>query len=229
MTENVKRRDVLRSAGIAGVGTTAIGSFDLADATPTGFDPVRLVDVGIEYDLPEGPQYFGTNVSGDSLYTVDDDEVVIHRHVPEGVVSTFEDNGLLFGGVELYTPSTTIAGRQPVEKVPVETTQTRIPRKSISLSEQHNPPKVTVRGPPRNPSLVINGDSTKLSAGEKKSITLDPVELVATTREITDEIVPVEGVPEEEWGPRTEFGEVSVRATPRIKIKDHGELPISQI
>lgn len=229
MTENFKRRDVLRSAGIAGVGTTAVSGFSLSDATPTGFDPVRLVDVGLAYELPEGPQYFATNESGDSLYSVIDGEAVIHPYVPEEVVTAFEKNSLLFGAVGVHTPSTTVTGPNPVEKVPTETTQTRVLRRSASLAEQHNPPKITVQGPPQTPSVVIDGDSTKLSPEEERTIELDPVDLVVATKQTTDEVVPIEGVPEDQWGPRTEFGEVRVRATPRVKITDHGELPISQV
>lgn len=231
MSDGVGRRAVLRSVGAAGVGGAVVGGARLADAEPTGHAPTRTVDVGVQYDLPDGPNYFGTDVDGDYLYTVEpDDRVVVHRHVPDRVDDLFEREHTVFGAVDVHAPPEQIAGPK-IGRVPTELSRNRIVRKSVSLAEPIRPPTVVARarGPERDPMVVVEGDRVTLSPGERRTLELDPVELTVTTRHETDEVVPVEGVPEHEWGTRTEFDSTTVRAVPTVTLKNHGELDVAKL
>lgn len=231
VTDGVGRREVLRSVGAAGVGGAVIGGARLAEAEPTGHAPTRTVDVGVQYELPDGPDYFATEVDGDYLYTVEPGErVVVHRHVPDRVDDLFEQQHTVFGAVDVHAPPERISGPK-VQRVPTELSRNRIVRRSVSLAEPIRPPTVVARarGPTQEPMVVVEGDRVTLSSGERRRLELDPVELTVTTRHETDEVVAVEGVPEHEWGVKTEFDSTTVQAVPTVTLKNHGKLDVAKL
>lgn len=227
MTDSVNRRDVLKAAG-------ATGSLVLAgtvQATNTGYGPVRLVEVGLEYDLPDGHSYHGTNIDGHPGYVVDERErrVVLPPNRPDTTDATFAGADAVVGTDAVRSAPVRVTSPDPTPTLTTGVVDHRRPIKNVHLVEPVVEPTVAVRDASDGLALLANGDRVRLEPGTERSLDLDPVTVVAETFHVTDEIVELPGVPDHRQGPRTDYDRVTVEAKPTVHVRDLGDLPVVEV
>lgn len=224
----INRRKLLKAAGTAG-GLALAGN---VQAVTTDHGPVRLVEVGIEYDLPERDDYRRTNIDGNPGYFVDSSQerIVLTTPLPDNVERVFQANEHVVGSVGIDSAPTSVTGSDPVHEVITEVRQGRRPTESVHLVEPHRPPRVEIQHDQNGElTLLAEGNRETLEPGVEKTYRLDTQPVVAKTARHTDETADVEGIPEYRLGPKTEYGEVEVEAVPIVSVKDHGELPVVKV
>lgn len=92
---NIQRRDVLRTVGAA----STFGVVGTVQAAQSDEGSVRLVEMGLKYNLPEGYNYQRVHVEGKSTYHVSGDSVVVDSLAPDEVRDTFVDNDVVVNGM----------------------------------------------------------------------------------------------------------------------------------
>lgn len=101
-----------------------------------------------------------------------------------------------------------------------------MPREKVALTEPETPPSISIEEVGDGFVVSIDGDTREVEPGVTEVTRLPSRPVVAETTNVTDEIVEIDDVPEYRWGPRTEFGEVTVEAIPEVLVTDHGALEV---
>jgi hypothetical protein len=226
MSDNFNRRGVLKAAGVTG-SLVLTGN---VQATDTGYGPVRLVEVGIEYDVENRGTYHTSNIDGNPGYFVDSqrEAVVLYTPVLEDVARAFEAEDTVIGALDVVSTPARVTRSGPVREI-TTIVQQRRPVKRLHLAEPHQPPEVDVRETGDDLVLVAEGGRVAIPYGTETPVELASRTVAARTFTVTDETVEIEAVPEHRWGPRTEYGSVEVEAVPTVTVKDHGELAVEKI
>jgi hypothetical protein len=219
---NIQRRDVLKTVGAA----SALGVVGTAQGTKSDEGSVRLVELGIEYDLPGGHNYQRVHVEGNPLYRVDGDRVVLDSLASGEVRDTFANNDVVVNGVDATSIPSETTETQTVEAIPTALAAREDPRELTHLTESHRLPDVGVEVSGDDPIVVAEGVRQTLSPGSERVLELPPRTVSAETIHVTDETAEIEGVPEHMWGPKTEYGVVEVEAVSTVVVRDRGELDL---
>lgn len=219
---NIQRRDILKTVGAA----SAFGVVGTVRGAQADKGSVRLVELGITYDLPQGYKYQRVHVEGKSLYQVDGDTVTLDSLASEEVRSAFVGNDVVVNGVGRTTLPSDTGTIGTVEAVPTALAARNDPHELTHLTESHKLPDVRVEATGDGPTVVAEGVRQTLSPGAEREFLLPTQTVSAETIQVTDEIAEIEGVPEHKWGPKTEYGSVEVEAVPTVKVQDHGELDL---
>lgn len=220
--DNIQRCDVLKTVGTA----SAFGMVGTASGIGSGEGSVRLVEMGIEYDLPEGYNYQRVHVEGISPYNVRNDNVVLTSVAPEKVRETFAGNNVVVNGVDQTTIPSKTTEVETVEAVPTSLAAHEDPYELTHLTESHRLPEIHVEVAGDNPTVVAEGVRETLTQGTETEFKLSSRTVSAETYHVTDEIAEIEGVPEHKWGPKTEYDSVEVKVVPTVKVRDRGELKL---
>lgn len=219
---NIQRRDVLKTVGAA----SALGVVGTVQAAKSDEGSVRLVELGIEYDLPGGHNYQRVHIEGKSPYHVDSDSVVLSSVAPDEVRDTFANNDVVVNGVDATTIPSETTETRTVKAIPTGLAAREDPRELTHLTESHRLPDVGVEVTGGEPTVVAEGVRQTLSPGAERTLELPSRTVSAETIRVTDEIAEIEGVPEHMWGPKTEYGAVEVEAVPTVVVRDRGELDL---
>lgn len=223
MSENhIQRRDVLKTVGTA----STLGVVGTVHAARSNEGAVRLVEMGMKYDLPDGYNYQRVHVEGKSPYHVDGNSVIVDSVAPNEVQNAFIDNDVVVNGVgrASLAPETQTTGT--VQAVPTELAAREDPYELTHLTESHRLPDVRVKVAGENPTVLVEGIRQTLTPGAERELELPARTISAETYTVTDEIAEIEGVPEHMWGPKTEYDSVAVEAVPRVTVRDRGEFDL---
>lgn len=203
-------------------------STSLARPSSNYFGSVRLLEMGLYYDLNTDHEYFKVNIDRTNPFWVNRTigQMNVRQRLSGRIAEKVEANDILVGADSLRKPPVRITRNDSVHGLPTGLRQGRVPSESVVLEEPHNAPTITVQLRSQTPVVDIDGYEVRTTPGTDKEVELEPTSIVAQTEVVTDEIVEIEGVPEEDWGPRIEFGSVETNATPIVTITDHGELPV---
>lgn len=219
---NIQRRDVLKTVGAA----SAFGVFGTVRGAKSDEGSVRLVELGIEYDLPRGHNYQRVHIEGKSLYSVDGDSVVLSLVAPDEVRDTFANNDVVVNGVDATTIPSETTETETVKAIPTALAAREDPRELTHLTEPHRLPDVGVEVTGDDPTVVVEGVRQTLSPGAERALELPARTVSAETIRVTDEIAEIDGVPEHMWGPKTKYDSVDVEAVPTVVVRDRGELDL---
>lgn len=219
---NIKRRDVLKTVGAA----SALGVFGTVQGAKSDEGSVRLVELGIEYDLPGGHNYQRVHIEGKSPYRVDSDSVVLSSVAPSEVRGTFANNDVVVNGVDATTIPSESTETRTVKAIPTVLAAREDPRELTHLTESHQLPDVRIEVTDDDPTVVAEGVRQTLSPGAERVLKLPSRTVSAETIHVTDETAEIEGVPEHMWGPKTEYGSAEVEAIPTVVVRDRGDLDL---
>lgn len=219
---NIQRRDVLKTVGAA----SAFGVVGTVQGAQSDEGSIRLVEMGVEYDLPGSYNYQRVHVEGKSPYRLDGDSVIVDSIVPDEVRDAFVNNDVVVNGLDQTAiPSETVS-TETVKAVPTELAAREDPRELTHLTESHQLPDVRVEVNGNDPIVVAEGVRQTLALGAEREFQLPARTVSAETYRVTDEIAEIEGVPEHMWGPKTEYDSVDVKAVPTVTVRDRGELDL---
>lgn len=229
MTHNIDRRKLLKSAVAS--GPAILFGPSSVSAEPEEFGSVRLIEAGVRYRLEEDHEYFAISSEGESGYWVDswENQINIKPTLPEAALERFKSNKLLVGSRTVSNPPVQVTQTDLIPGLPTKLRNGRMPVESVVLAEPHQPPAVSVNTNSATPIIRIEDQMIHSEPGLGVEIELDSTRVVVQTEIVTDEIVEIEGVPKDEWGPKIEFGKVETEATPIVSITDHGVLPIVKL
>ena len=229
MEYNINRRKVLKSAVVS--SSPLIVATQKARSASKQIGNARLIEVGLKYQLKNNHDYFTLHFEGLNGYWVDEhkEQINVEQALPEATREKFKSNDLIVGASDLFETPIQITGTQPVKGLPTKLRYGRIPSASVVLENPQRLPSITVQQKSEKPIINIEGQVVRSESGLKKEVELDPIRAVVQTEIATDEIVEVEGVPKDEWGPKIEHGRAEAIATPTVSIVDHGTLPVVEI
>lgn len=220
------RREVLKAVGAAG-GLTLVAPRSVR-AMSTDFGQKRLVEVGIEYDVPDY-NYHGTKHGGSPVNFADEaEEQMVHYPMLPRLARIIERNDFVVGATTIEGPPFEMGG-QGTSSVVIEMSGYRRPVRSISLREPHRPPKVEVHVVDDEPIVIIPGRQFKLSEGQSESIELETQTLATREQRLTDERASVKGMPDHRVGFERKLEPITVEATPVIKVKYYGALDVKRL
>jgi len=224
----INRRKLLKTTG-------AVSGFVFAGsvrATKTDYGAVRLVEVGVEYDLPERDDYQRTNVDGDPRYFVDpsQDRIVLTPSLPDHVERVFEVNDHVIGGIGVNSAPVSVTRSGPVRSITTDIGGGRRPTERIQLVDPHQPPSIRIQqGAGGKLTLDVENSRRTLKIGIDERFQLDTRSVTALTAKLTDRTADFDDIPEHRLGRITEYGEVDVQAVPTVSIKDYGEMSVVRI
>ncbi len=226
MHYEINRRDLLRmTTGVA----TAPGVANAVNTEELDGDPVRLIEMGIEYELEgEGP-FWGTHVGGDPKYFLDEDRVVIPPSLPDEVERRFVKEDGLVGAQDVHTLPVRLSGAGPARKLTTRLVNSRRPVERVQLNHRHSPPEVEIRDRPGNVTAIVEGERHLVRPGDELSVQLPTETVEALVRIETDETLDVSGVPDHRVSNAVEFDHRTVGATPTVTVKDQGKLEVFKI
>lgn len=228
MSEHINRRDVLKAAGTA----SSIAFVNTISATPTDFGPVRLVEVGIEYDLadenPPDP-YRRNHVDGCPVYFLDGGRMVLSGGISEDATSLIADNDVIVGTKTVNSPPTAVSDGGKTSSIPITTINRRRPVETLLLEESFRQPTVMVEAVDSQSTVVAGDDRLSLDPGTERTVRLSPRTVAARTFNVTDEKADIEGVPDHRLGLKTEYDQHEVEVQPVVTAADHGELSVVRV
>lgn len=228
MSDTPTRRDVLEKTATTG----AVGTF-LPQTVRGNVPTVRTIEAGIRYDIDIQDDYSTSHIESRPSFTIDNasGEVILAERVSQSRETAILDTGAFFdeqpvkvGQSKMVTP-----GNQRVRMAPTDLSARMRPKKAVNLATEHRLPEVVLQSNGSQPRVVIpSGETRAIQAGTDQQILLEPETVEVVTVTFTEETVPVEGRPEDRWGPAREYGSVKVQATPVVEIVDHGDLVVSR-
>lgn len=222
----INRRNVLKTVGV----TSGLAIAGNVQATKTNLGPIRLVEVGVKYDLQDRNDYRRTNVDGDPQYFVDSQKrIVLRTPLPDSTKDIFKNNRHVVGSFEINSMPADIGGSDPMEAVTTTIAQQRLPTERVRLAEPHQLPQVEVHEENGVPVLIAGDHHETLEPGTSESYRLKSQRITAVTARLTDETASIEGIPEYRLGPKTEYDKIELNADPIVTVKDHGDLPVVEI
>lgn len=226
MIPNINRRQLLKAASIG--STEFIIATGLAQPSSNNLGSVRLLEIGLYYDLNGDHEYFKIHIDSINPFWTDrvTNQIFVKQRFSGRIPEKVEANDVLVGTDSLRKLPVQITGSDPVHGLPTELRLGRVPSESIVLEEPHNAPAIAVHLQGQVPVVDIDGHEVRTTPGMDKEVELEPTPVVTQTEVVTDEIVEIDWAPEEEWGPKIEFGSVETDATPIVTITDYGELPV---
>lgn len=226
MKNKINRRTLLKSAVVS--GSSAIISTQTVHSASKQIEETRLVEIGLRYQLNEEKDYFTVHSEGISGYWVDsiNNRINLKPVLPEKSREKFEENNLLVASRDLFRPPAQVTNTRPTPGLATELRYGRVPSKSVVLEEPERPPTISVKKKNNNLKINIEGQTIRSKPGLNREIELDSIHALVQTEIVTGEIVEIEGVSKDEWGPKIEFGAVETKATPIVSITDYGALPV---
>lgn len=226
MSENkINRREAIKAISVAG-GLGTISS--TGGAVDEEIGSTRLIEVGLEYELNENHNYriFGGDTA--RLYRIESDErATITRHAVEEVKSLFMSNNVIVNSDYMGPPPLVTNEIEHTMGLPVSLASRYRTSEFVKLAEEFNPPEVNVSQDRNQIKLTVEDISTEISPGPEQTISLSPREVVAETITVQDERVDDSSLPKPQRSLRTKQGKVSVDATPKVKIRDFGEVTVT--
>lgn len=237
MNNQINRRDLMKAAGAAS-SISLVGNVQArkpkkgpVQLVEVGENPVRFVEVGIEYELQDDHNYQRTNVDGHMGYTYDSNEerVILRHYSPGRAKKVFKNNRRVIGTLGVQPAPGRITSRDPVKTIPTRVVNGRRPVESVNLVEPHQPPRVAINEVNGNLALQVGDTQTPLGSKPETKYSLEPQTVTAETFRVTDEIVKFDDLPDELAGPRTEYDQVEVEVVPKVIVKDRGEVPVVEV
>lgn len=223
MTEhNIQRRDVLKAVSTA----SAFGTVGTVQGSKARKGSIRLAEIGIEYNLPEGYNYQRVHVEGKSPYYIDGDTVTLSSVVPDKIRDTFVGNDVVVNGVDWTTIPSKTAKSTIAEAIPTSLAARKDPHELTHLTNSHRLPNVQVEVDGNDLIVAVEDIRKRVVPRTEHEFNLDPQIVSAKTYRVTDEIAEIEGVPEHKWGPKTEYESVDVKAVPSVTVRDQGKLDL---
>lgn len=227
MTDNPSRRRILQAISTTGA-VTLFGASRAAASSPG----VRVVEAGIRYDTPDREDYVRYHVDSRPPYTVatNRNELIVLANASDSLAQEVAGRGLVDEQSIGRGARTPIGGSgKRVRTLPTGLSARMRVSEKLQLTEEHRLPTVTVHWNANGAAATVQGSGRiDLAAGEHRQVELDPETVTVKTATTTDDIVPVEGVPEHKWGPAREYGTVDVTATPVVELVDHGTLSVTE-
>lgn len=220
MTENnIQRRDVLKAVGTV----SAFGAVGTVRGAQAGESNVRLVEMGVEYNLPSGYNYQRVHTEGLPSYRIDGAALILNPLADADVRNTFVNNDVVINGVGQITGPSQTGEIETAEAIPTALAAREDPIELTHLTESHQLPNVRVEDTGSGLTVVAEDVRQTLAVNDEQEIQLSARPVTAETARVTDEIAEIEGVPEHRWGPKTEYGSVDIEATPTVMVRDRGE------
>lgn len=228
MTDNPSRRQVLRGVSSAG----ALAVFGTAGASAAGDPSLRVVEAGIRYDVPDRDDLERYHVDSRPQYTVraNQNELQLTSRASEELASKLDGGAFVDEQSAGTGASTEIHGsNREVRELPTALSARMRVMEQITLESPIRLPTVTVHANANGAAATVESKGRiDLETGSRTTVELDPVSVSAKTAVTTDEVVPLEGVPEHLWGPTEEVGTAEIQATPVVELVDHGELTVTR-
>ena len=101
------------------------------------------------------------------------------------------------------------------------------PDKHVSLTSRISPPNTRVKfGNNRRLAVVTDDNRYNVGPGEIRTIQFSPTSVDVRTITFDDEPVQNPHVPEKNRGRPRHEGEQTVKATPELKVRNHGEMEV---
>lgn len=234
-SSQINRRNVLKSAGV-------VAGFGLANPAlaTSNHGSVRFSELRIEYDVsvPEGDELTYPIKHLDEFgraYAVDSEQSVlyINERYAEADLEVARNNDNVLSNSGFSTPPTTFGGCQK-ENIVTQIEEDFRASQLLSVSGNYKTPRVSAIQ--RQDGIVVEAGSkrTKVQPADAKSIILSEeevtVEAYRTVEKDPEEITIAGG---EEWQKpwrkptkQREYTTKSVSATPKVQVRNYGELDI---
>jgi len=222
MSDKPNRRQVLQAFS----STTAAAMMGLATASqPSG--SARLVEAGIEYVVPNRPDYELGHTDSHPPYAVDSelDLLLIPPWAHEGVGSQASRGPMIDErSANRNSPVHVVAPNTRVRALPIGLSGRKRVTDSLHLKNPLQLPTVTVHWNENAPSAAIQSvGMVNVSPGESKAVELEPETVEVRIVSSTD------GSDEGSRVIQREEEYAQIEATPVVHIVDHGDLDIQHI
>ena len=227
MKDILTRREALKAIGVAGSLTTTGVLTD--QQTPYG--TVRLIEAGIEYDLPNGYNYNTYHLDGQPMYHVgaDGTRLFLTRSAPASVRRLFAKSDVITSGDRVTGTPGVLTNTRPTKGVTTKLASGARPVIGVALAESHTKPTIEIRRLDQTPVIATKTVEKEVTSDLETSHSVKPREITAETRHVLDERVDDESVPMHERALKTEYRDVQVEAVPKVRIRDHGELTVMDV
>lgn len=227
MTNTPTRRQLLKATAASSAAGTVLSTAASAASSTT----VRTIEAGIYYDLDVGDNFVQMHLDSRPAYTVDAkrNDLVYPERVPASMTAAVSQAGALFAENPVRSGSAAEVGptNRLVRTLPTKLSTRKRPMEGVKLASKRRLPEASIKRTGTAPRLVVPSETTiDLSPGTDREVRLSPQTVEVQTVRVTDEVVPVEGVPEHRWGPKREYDSVEVEATPVVSVTDRGELAL---
>lgn len=223
MSDNPTRRTVLKTAGSAGVASgLSISTVSAADTT------TEVIEAGVEYSVPGHTSYDAFRTDSRPAYTVNQEEgeLILLKRMSKETRSEVIDNPFLANEQAIRGNSEVALGPSDgqLNALPVRLTTRMRVNEQVPLEEPVKYPNVVVHTRGRSPAAnVASYGRVDLSPGQHREIKLDPVSVTVRTKNVY-ETTTADGQTKHE----REFGTAEVKATPVVKLANHGELDLER-
>lgn len=216
MTETINRREILKLIGASG----SIAITGTATASKIDTEPIRLVEVGLRYQLQEEHSYVGAHSEGLPGYYVDEETKRLLLTPTIGDArSVFEETELVVAAPDPGATPHRLTPREQTDILPTSLKNYHRPYERVRLEDPITPPRVQVEDAGGSPRVVAEGIHTTLGTDGSGSIELESRIVSVDTYRITDEIVEIAGVSDHRQGPKKEYDSVQVEAQPVIDYR----------
>lgn len=225
----MKRRDLIKEAAVvSSLGAITTDSVTGQEQLPSS---ITFAEVGIEYDVEPKSSYHGYLASSEI------DEPIAHEIIQEDQAIQFNSALLTSGVLDKIANSNNIFHINSYMNSPVVTfsnSKTRSlvtdlgsnlrDRKSLTLSKPAPLPRMQFEMKSGNMVSDLNGNRVRIPQSQERTIELESIDVDLLVEELTDEKIPTQNMPEHMWPTRVREKEVQATATPRIIIRNYGEL-----
>lgn len=225
MNNTITRRNILKTAVTTGTTATIIPTTVLGGSP----ESIRTIEAGIYYDLDFKDDYSKLYLDSRPPFTINEGrgEIWFSDRVSQTMIKGIEEAGALLDERPVSQGQETTIGPDNLNTrvLPTRLTTRMRPMIGVQLASQNNLPKITIQRNGDAAKVILPGrQNLNLEPGSEYEIRLAEQQVEVISVKITDQKVPIDGRPEHRWGPKKDYNQIKVSATPIVKIIDHGHL-----
>ncbi|WP_436932008.1 hypothetical protein [Halosimplex halobium] len=230
MTENKKsfnRRQVLKVAGISGISSVGLSGFtDPSEAHPS--ESVNVIEANVFIDEPQDQSaaYLDMDV-GKKYHVTSNSQLEFTSQTSEHDKKLIRNRGFVTFVNDLISDPAPILKPIEYHQFPVSLRSQYRTSKSVIFSEPIVGEIVQVVAKRNEPRLKIKNEMHDLPIGTEKIFNLSSREAQIKTKKLTNDVADKPEIPESQRSLVVEERSVNETITPKIKIKNRGEMKIN--
>lgn len=222
---DINRRDLMKSVGVSSLAATGV----VQGFRREELGKARIIETGIVYAIPERDDYHEVHLDERYQYYVHPEthEVNVFK-VPNLSKKALVDDDIVVNGDEMAAtaPPTSITDTEPSRLLPTELGSYFRRTRGVILENPRPERPFIARLTGQRIQLEANEFAVDHPPGETRTYELPTTRMTVETKTVTDELVDAEEIPENQRSRKTEYGTVTVEATPTLHVRDRGEMTI---
>jgi len=223
--EHTDRRNVLKMVGAAGVSSFAFT--EQTSAAQEKVSSVNLVEANVHFGLPDRSNYDTIGIDVPPKYHfVSSDEIKFTHYTQEHEKEPFFNNETSLFVDDIYTPPAQVFQFKEARSVPTALTSSKRTASAARLDSKVSAENIKIISNKNKIIVVQKGHKGKVAENEERTIQLEPVDAVLRTKEVTDELVDADHIPDSEKARKIEYDTTEVTLEPEVEVNHYGTVDV---